>query len=271
MTCDHRWRGEIELALVNRQRLHPARLATILPEETVNWLTHEPTRDRGVLAQIERELRHKTLILAPRGPFLRVVNALEERGASVREIGDTNTGLWRLEGTANHGSRVGHDARNASATATSTWLDKRRRPLTEEDEIDMEYSLEEPRFERTWDDDAITMGGMTYERGIGMHAWTRMRVAVPAGAIGLEVIIGLSDKVLDCDAALVTFEVWNDSEEVIFDSGVIGPKNSPQLARVLLGPTAYLELVVTEAGNGHDCDHGNWADPSFILDEDDSN
>jgi len=89
---------------------------------------------------------------------------------------------------------------------------------------------------------------------------------VPAGADTLEAVVGLSDSVLKgCGKPAVTFEVRDDRDQLRFDSGVMDAAAEPRAIRVDVRGTKTVTLVVTEGGNGRDCDHANWADPVFVL------
>ena len=110
------------------------------------------------------------------------------------------------------------------------------------------------------------MDDVRYEHGIGVHAWTRMTFAVPAGATALEAVIGLADDTRECEPAAVTFEVLDSAGQVLFDSGLVARGDAPQPLRVALDAVSAVTLVVTEGGNGRDCDHANWADAAFVLD-----
>jgi hypothetical protein len=98
-----------------------------------------------------------------------------------------------------------------------------------------------------------------------MHAWTHAIFAVPPGAVALEAVIGLADAVSACDQALVAFEVWGEDDRRIFDSGPFSAGMAPRHIRVPLGKASNITLVVTEAGNGHECDRVLWAEPFFVI------
>ena len=109
------------------------------------------------------------------------------------------------------------------------------------------------------------MGGASYAFGISMHSWTHMVFSTPPGAVALDGVIGLTGAVADCNQARATFEVWGEDHRRIFESVPFGPGMAPRHFRVLLGQASTITLVVTEAGNGPDCDQAFWAEPHFIL------
>ena len=149
--------------------------------------------------------------------------------------------------------------------ATAHQSTKRRLPLTEAEVREVYHGSKPPQFDIARNGESIVMGGEAYGFGIGMHAWTHMLFAVPDGAVMVEAVIGLSDTVSDCDQALVTFEVWGEDDRRIFDSGPFSAGMAPRHIRIPLGYASTITLVVTEAGNGHECDQVLWAEPFFTI------
>ena len=49
------------------------------------------------------------------------------------------------------------------------------------------------------------------------------------------------------------------------DSGPVDVSTPPKLASARLEGTPSITLFVSDGGNGIDCDHANWAEPSFVL------
>jgi hypothetical protein len=270
LVCDHRSAGEIRLALVDRQRLDHVQSGEFLSDEMVDALTDKERPDEKAVILIEEMLDRAAVILAPRGPFEKAVSVLEARGVQVLSFGDLTGGWWRIDRVSNRDIGVidrpdwprmmdGH------GPATLDRALQPRIPLTYAHLRDVKYGFKAPRFDFAYDGKPITMGGVTYGVGIGMHAWTRMQFVVPEGVVAFEGIIGLSDTASDCDRTAVTFEVWTDDDRRIFASGPFSEGTPPRRIRVPLDATATVELVLTEGGNGHDCDQGNWAAPFFIL------
>jgi hypothetical protein len=126
------------------------------------------------------------------------------------------------------------------------------------------YGFAAPQLDRAWDGGPIVMGGVTYPKGLGMHAWGRVTFPVPRGATTLRAVIGLADSARDCAGARVTFEVRDQSGALLFDSGPVDGQTPPRPVDVALRGATEVTLAVTEGGNGRDCDHGVWATPTFV-------
>jgi hypothetical protein len=192
---------------------------------------------------------------------------------SARPIGEERTGLWRLDRlprgktpdieTVKAPPDLNPKPRRARiATHQPT---RQQLPLTEAKVREVYHGFDPPRYDTADNRQSITMAGTTYGFGIAMHAWSHMVFATPPGAVALEGVIGLADAVSDCDRARVTFEVWGDDDRRIFDSGPFTAGMTPRPISVPLEGGSTITLVVTEAGNGHECDEVFWAEPVFKL------
>jgi hypothetical protein len=116
-----------------------------------------------------------------------------------------------------------------------------------------------------YDGSPIYVGGLQYARGVGMHAPCEVSWAVPEGAASFQAIVGLQPSARGCPDAAVRFELQDEKERRIYRSPTVNLA-SPRLAiAVSVSNVRILTLVVTEGGNGPDCDHSSWADAAFVL------
>jgi len=270
---NHRSEGEIELFLLDRQRLDPGDRSELLWQETVRALTAEDGPDAMTIVRLEGLLHNATVLLAPRREFDTAIGDLRARGMRARSIGAKRIGCWRLD-RLSRGDVHAFEKTEAPANlnprprrlrATPPQSVKPEVPLTETEVRGVYFRSEPPRFETMINGEPVAMSGTSYEFGIGMHAWTHMVFLVPHGAVALEGVIGLADAVSNCDQALVTFEVWGDDDRRIFDSGPFSVGMPPRRIRVPFEDASTITLVITEAGNGHECDQAVWAEPFFKI------
>lgn len=270
---DHKSEGEIELFLLERHQFGTGSRGELLWQETVTALTEEDGPDALAIVRIEGMLHHATVILAPREDFDASISDLYARGMRARSIGDERNGMWRLDrlprGILPEAETVEPpldlNPRPRRPGATPQQSARRRLPLTEAVVLGVYHGFEPPRFDTARNGETVITGGSTYEFGIWMQAWTHMIFAPPPGAVALEVVIGLADAVSNCDQALATFEVWRDDDRRIFDSGPFRAGMAPRHIRVPFDQASAITLVVTEAGNGPECDQVFWAEPYFTL------
>jgi uncharacterized protein (TIGR01370 family) len=111
------------------------------------------------------------------------------------------------------------------------------------------------------DGKAIKLGGVTYAKGLGVHANSRIAYALSGACSSFTASIGLDDEVrFQTQNGSVVFQVWADGTK-LYDSGVMTPTTATKSVNVNLSGRTSLELVVTDAGNGNWYDHADWANP----------
>ncbi len=102
----------------------------------------------------------------------------------------------------------------------------------------------------------LRLNGITYARGIGVHAASEIRYAVQ-GCSSFSARVGVDDEV--GNAGSVVFQVWGDATK-LFDSGTVTGASATQLASVSLTGRSELRLIVLDGGDGPNYDHADWAD-----------
>lgn len=109
------------------------------------------------------------------------------------------------------------------------------------------------------DGKTIKLGGVSYARGLGVHANSRISYALSGACSSFQADIGLDDEVrFQTQNGSVVFQVWADGTK-LYDSGVMTTTTATKSINVNLSGRTSLELVVTDAGNGNWYDHADWA------------
>lgn len=137
--------------------------------------------------------------------------------------------------------------------------------LTDHAPLGQTFSYAPARFNRTWDDKPISFGHLLFARGIGMHANSRISYRVPGGAVALCAVAGLPDSSGSCRIGSVVFEVRDEADRLLAKTSVVRSADPAVPLRVDLRGAKEISLVVLDAGDGIDCDHGTWGDPVFLL------
>jgi len=266
---DHRDLARVELPLLDRQRHSRERYRVAVSEGEKNDLLRRGGPPRAAVNRLLEDLENASLILAPSKRFHTVAWALHRRGAHVVGRGSSHGGFWRVD---RRGAQPPRDADGPPPEVPSeilfpTTFDRPRAPQSPVDganTLESTFGFAPPRIDTDWEGRPIVMGGVTYDHGIGMHAWTRMSLEVPAGASEFFTVIGLSDRVRDCEQALVVFEVRGADDRLLFESAPFGPETPPMTIELPVAGEREITLILTDGGNGRDCDHGNWAAPAFL-------
>jgi alpha-galactosidase len=153
-------------------------------------------------------------------------------------------------------------AASAPAPASETvWLD----------ELDVTRTLcgwGAPQRNTTIDGDPLTIGGKRYERGLGTHAESMLRIELHKGSALFTAAVGVDD-VVDPDSdepspASVEFQVIGDGR-ILWRSGVMTATDAAKKLAVDVTGIETLWLVVTDGGDGIACDHADWADAKFEV------
>jgi hypothetical protein len=137
--------------------------------------------------------------------------------------------------------------------------------LTDSTPLAQSYSLAPARFGRTSEDNLILLGHRLFSRGIGMHANSWISYRVPEGAVALSAVVGLPDTSSSCRVGSVVFEVRDESKRLLAKTGVMRSGTAAVPIRADLRGAKEVSLIVLDADDGIDCDHGTWGNPVFLL------
>jgi hypothetical protein len=112
------------------------------------------------------------------------------------------------------------------------------------------------------DGNPIRLDGITYAKGLGVHANSEIVYNLTGGYDTFNAVIGVDDEVGNNGS--VIFQVFADGVKV-YDSGVrTGAQPAIPISVNIAGAT-QLKLVVTNAGDGNAFDHADWADARIIA------
>lgn len=104
----------------------------------------------------------------------------------------------------------------------------------------------------------LTIGGQTFARGLGVHAPSAVVYDLDGQCSRFTAQVGVDDEVGGFGS--VVFQVWDGTSRKLYDSGIRRGTDGPLIASVDITGVQLLRLVVTDAGNGMDYDHADWAD-----------
>ncbi len=105
----------------------------------------------------------------------------------------------------------------------------------------------------------LTLNGVTYAKGLGIHAASEVVCNLNGAYTRFKAYIGVDDEVPDNAPASVVFEVWADGQR-LFQSATLRPTSTTVPVDVDVTGKQQLKLVVTDAGDGVGYDHADWAE-----------
>ncbi|WP_410600669.1 NPCBM/NEW2 domain-containing protein [Amycolatopsis sp. lyj-90] len=101
----------------------------------------------------------------------------------------------------------------------------------------------------------MSIGGVTYDDGLGVHAPSKVRLYLGGGCASFASSVGVDDEKA---GGSVAFEVLGDGKRLA-NTGVLKRGQAAQTLSVPLSGVQVLDLVVTDGGDGVDSDHADWA------------
>ncbi|MCX2947878.1 glycoside hydrolase family 97 catalytic domain-containing protein [Lentzea sp. NEAU-D7] len=117
--------------------------------------------------------------------------------------------------------------------------------------------------ENTGGDGAVlSIGGVTYAKGLGTHAPSEVSVYLGRGCERFTAKIGLDDETEQPGS--VVFQVFGDNE-LLHDSGVVSGKGAAVPIDVDVSTVRMLSLRVTDGGDGRNFDHADWAEAALTC------
>ncbi len=103
----------------------------------------------------------------------------------------------------------------------------------------------------------ITVGGTVYAKGLGAHAPSDISFYTGKVCEKVTADVGVDDE--KGTRGTVTFEIWADGTKVA-STGVLTNAMPAQPLSADITGAQVVRLVVTDAGDGNDSDHADWAD-----------
>jgi hypothetical protein len=111
------------------------------------------------------------------------------------------------------------------------------------------------------DGKTITLNGTTYTKGLGTHASSEILVNLNGQYTTFLADVGVDDEV--GAAGSVVFQVYVDDIKV-YDSGVMTGASATRSVNIDVTGHAKMQLIVTDAGDGMDSDHADWANARLV-------
>jgi glucose/arabinose dehydrogenase/PKD repeat protein len=109
----------------------------------------------------------------------------------------------------------------------------------------------------------ITLAGTVYAKGLGAHAQSEVRYTMNRACTSFSAKVGVDDEVPTTKGSVV-FQIFADDVKLA-DSGVMTGASATKSLTVDVRARSLLRLVITDAGNGNDADHADWADAKLAC------
>jgi alpha-galactosidase len=110
----------------------------------------------------------------------------------------------------------------------------------------------------------LVIAGRSFDRGLGTHSVSHIRVHSTVPIERFSAWIGINDTSITKEVGSVVFSV-SSGEREFFHSEVLRNEDKAQRVELDLGGVRILDLHVGNAGDGPACDHANWAEAAVTL------
>ncbi|WP_053722228.1 NPCBM/NEW2 domain-containing protein [Saccharothrix sp. NRRL B-16348] len=112
------------------------------------------------------------------------------------------------------------------------------------------------------DGNPLTIGGVVYEKGVGVHAPSELSVYLGGACRAFTATVGLDDETTSPGS--VAFRVFGD-DRLLYDSGVLRDGDQAVPITVDIAGVRLLSLRVTDGGDDRNFDHADWADARLVC------
>ena len=114
------------------------------------------------------------------------------------------------------------------------------------------------------DGNPIRLNGTTFIKGLGVHANSEITYNIAGlGFESFSSIVGIDDEVTGNVCGTAIFKVYNDNV-LVYQSPVLNENSPPLPINVSVLGVSEVNLVLSDAGDTHCGDHGDWADAKFL-------
>jgi len=111
---------------------------------------------------------------------------------------------------------------------------------------------------------ALSIAGKQYDFGVGTHANSVIRIDLNKKPVHFQATVGLDDQALNTGGSII-FRIMGDGR-ILWESPVMKSGSAAVPVSLDINQVQLLSLLVTDAGDGIDHDHADWALAQFTGD-----
>ena len=126
----------------------------------------------------------------------------------------------------------------------------------------MTIGLGAPQPDRNLSGKPITLKGVVYPHGLGLHAESEVGIDLKGVATRFVAMVGVDDETQGKGS--VRFQIWVDDRDA-FNSGVLRGNDEPKMVDIDLTGAKRMDVLLSDAGDGNASDLADWAGAMFFL------
>jgi len=120
------------------------------------------------------------------------------------------------------------------------------------------------KVDRSTQNKPMRVAGKHYDKGMGVSAHSELAYTFKPAYQAFVAVVGIDDEMLNFPPASVTFQVRAD-DRLLEETPVLRPGQYWHLNVPLPAHAKRVRLIVTNAGDSIDGDHGDWANAGFLT------
>jgi alpha-galactosidase len=138
-----------------------------------------------------------------------------------------------------------------------------RVPLTSLDLSKIQQGWGKPQKDKSVTGKQISIAGKIFATGLGTHSISQFDLDLRRKPARFTAFVGMDDGAMKRPGS-VNFIISGDGK-VIWESGIMKPGDQAKPVDIEIKRVKKLSLIVTDAGDGSDYDHADWAEAVFIT------
>jgi hypothetical protein len=138
-------------------------------------------------------------------------------------------------------------------------------PMSELTPVSARQDYGSLELDRSVQGQTLKIGDREFARGLGTHANSKIIYDLAGHGTRFEAWVGVDAEMSGYKEPSVIFQVLGDGKK-LFDSGVMRVATPAKQVSVDVRGVKELALIVTDAGDGINCDHADWADATLFAD-----
>ncbi|MBN1343678.1 MAG: NPCBM/NEW2 domain-containing protein [Phycisphaerae bacterium] len=207
--------------------------------------------------------------LCPQREHARIRYTLD--GADPTDASRQYTSPVKLAESATIKARVFLPGAEPGAVASATFI--KRPPLPPKPHVHLSDlkpvkatvgHFEKPGVDRSVQNKPLSIAGKRHDRGMGVHAKSELIYERKPEFKAFVAVVGVDDEMRDYDHASVVFQVFAD-DTLLDQTSVMRLGQVWHINAKIPEGSRRIRLILTDAGDGATCDHGDWADAGFLT------
>lgn len=137
--------------------------------------------------------------------------------------------------------------------------------LSESTPLEASYDFAPINIGCSYSKQPVRWRNLEFTHSIGTHATTSLVYKVPENAEGFQAWVGISSGVEPCTKGTARIVLSDQDGTRLYESPVLYTEANPIFVSIPIPNVTSLRILISNAGDGRDCDHVDLGDPAFMI------